>query len=373
MIRVMQVVPQFAVGGGERVAMQLLLNLDSSEFKAAALCLQARPDSEMVRRLEGAGVNVVYLGKRPGIDPVTMRKVFAAVRRFRPDILHSHNYSLPYLLPALVGHTVKAAIHTIHSLAEYDAQGFQRRLTRFAFRRLNVTPVAISEAVGRSIRRVYGVDAPLVPNGIPIEEYRRNAGAGSKWRQANGIRNDDILFVNVSRLWKVKNHRLFLEAFAEVSRRLPSARCLIVGDGPIRVEIETQIAALSLAGRVGLLGDRNDIPEILAAADLFVLSSDCEGSPLCIMEAMAAGKPVVATAVGGIPELVTRACGILVPKGDAAAMSLGMMKLGSDRELRSRMGAAARASAERHFGVDGMTKKYETLYVSTLESLQSAP
>jgi glycosyltransferase involved in cell wall biosynthesis len=367
MIRVLQVVPQFAVGGGERVAMHLLLNLAPQHFDVMGVCLEGNPGSEMAQRLADARVEVAYLGKRPGFDPRMVGRVLAAVNRFKPDVVHSHNHVLPYLMPTLVGSKhVKVAVHTVHSLAGYDAIGANRWLNLFAFRHLGVMPVAIANAVGESVRWVYGVDAPIVLNGIPIQEYQQNVEVRSQWRSRHGIGAEDIIFANIACLTRVKNHGLLLEAFARITDRLPSARCLIVGSGRLASEIKDKVASLSLGGQVNLLGDRTDVPEILTAADICVLSSDCEGRPLCVMEAMAAGKPVVATAVGGLPEMVPPEVGILVPASDIEKLAQAMFKIAVGRDLRLRMGNAARAFAEEHFSVACMTESYEALYKSRL-------
>ncbi|MBT9134928.1 MAG: N-acetyl-alpha-D-glucosaminyl L-malate synthase [Firmicutes bacterium] len=160
-----------------------------------------------------------------------------------------------------------------------------------------------------------------------------------------------------------KNQQLLLGAFARVPDAREKGRLLLVGEGEKRRELELQTQALGLSHRVSFLGVRTDIPEILGACDVFVLSSSWEGNPLSVMEAMAAGKPVIATAVGGVPELVVDgATGLLVPSGDAAALAEEMSVLLHDAARRRELGGAAVKRAEEQFCVKVMAKRYEELY-----------
>jgi len=236
-----------------------------------------------------------------------------------------------------------------------------------AFRR-GVIPVAIAREVAQGLRRIYGIDDfPLIPNGIPVDTFRRRAVDRETWRRAEGFAPADVLFVCVAGLRPVKNPVLLLEAFARVLASEPQAHLLLVGRGVLRPHLERQTDALGLRERVHLLGMRFDVPDILNAAEVFVLSSDWEGNPLSVMEAMAAGKPVISTAVGGVPELVEdQRCGLLVPPRDAKALTRAMQYMLENPESRSSMGEASARRAIEHFDLRTMTKAYEDLYRTTI-------
>ena len=177
----------------------------------------------------------------------------------------------------------------------------------------------------------------------------------------------DILFVCVAWLRPQKNPVLLLEAFRRGPASDPRAHLLLVGTGSLRSELERQIGASGLQERVHLLGTRADVPEILNAADVFVLSSDYEGNPLSVMEAMAAGKPVICTAVGGVPELVEdRGCGLLVPPRDPKALSEAMSHMLENPNARKSMGEKSARRAVERFDLRTMTEAYEDLYRSLI-------
>src|SRR5436305_24303 len=222
MMRVAQVVPQFAVGGGERVAMHLLCQLKERGHSVLGISLGPRSDSEMSRRLDEAGIRVEYLAKRSGFQPKVMATTFRALRKFNPDVVHSHNYVLPYLIPYAALKPGRV-VHTVHSMAEYDATGANRLLNSVAFR-LGVVPVAIAGEVHASIGRVYGVNARIVKNGIPLDENRNSASSRNEWRRAHGVGDADLLFVATGALWPVKNHTGLIAAFRQVAGRVPNAK-----------------------------------------------------------------------------------------------------------------------------------------------------
>ncbi|MGA3129044.1 MAG: glycosyltransferase, partial [Candidatus Korobacteraceae bacterium] len=209
------------------------------------------------------------------------------------------------------------------------------------------------EKVGISRRKLRvipgGVD--LSPCAISREEARRMLG----------IPLDGLVAVTVARLSPEKNHSMLLRAFARVQKKLDS-RLLLVGDGPERSAIETEIARLSLQRSVTLLGVRSDIPEILAASDVFLLSSTREALPLAVLEAMAAGLPVVATNVGDLPMIVKEGVtGLLVNPDDERAFANALFELLSDANRAKELGSRGRKLAEG-FSVEAMVRAYESLY-----------
>jgi len=169
-----------------------------------------------------------------------------------------------------------------------------------------------------------------------------------------------------------KNHAGFLRIAAEVHKRMPAAEFLLVGDGPLRPEIERQSAALGLGDRVLFLGDRRDIPAVLASADVAVLTSDSEGLSNVILEAMAAGLPVVAYNVGGNAELVNEQRGALIAAGNESEFAAGVLRLFFDANLRAQQGKIARQFAEQNFSLDRVCRQYEDLYVTLLSRRKPA-
>jgi glycosyltransferase involved in cell wall biosynthesis len=266
---------------------------------------------------------------------------------------------------------IPAMVHTVHNLAEREIDWSGRLVHRLAFRR-GVLPVAIAREVADSLRRVYGLDDfPLIPNGIPIDTYRRPSIDRERWRNKEGFMPTEVLFVCVAWLRPQKNPVLLLESFRRGPASDPRAHLLLVGTGALRSELERQIGASGLQERVHLLGTRADVPEILNAADVFVLGSDYEGNPLSVMEAMAAGKPMICTAVGGVPELVEAGCGLLVPSRNAQALSNAMSHMLENPGARKTMGEKSARRAVERFDLRAMTEAYEDLYRWLMANEQS--
>ncbi|QYJ15075.1 D-inositol-3-phosphate glycosyltransferase [Rubrobacter xylanophilus DSM 9941] len=365
MIRVLHVLPRIGPGGAETMAVRLMLGLDRTRFEVAAVSLFDPSGTEQEAALAEGGVPVWYLGKRRGFDPRIFRRLAGVVFRFRPHVVHTHRHVLYYLLPLLLARGAPAAVHTVHTLPEREVGIAGRLAHRLAFLR-GAVPVAIAAEISEGLRRVYASTGPLIPNGIPVETFSRSEAERVAWREREGFSAEDVLFVCVARLSPVKRHDLLLEAFSRCAAAFPRARLLLAGEGELRRDILRRAEGLGLRERVSLLGVRPDVADLLAASDAFVLASSWEGNPLSVMEAMAAGLPVVCTAVGGVPELVEDGIsGLLVPPGEAESLAGAMGRLLGDRALRELMGRKAAAAAKR-FDLGVMVRAYQDLYRSVL-------
>lgn len=360
-IRLLQVVPSLAPGGAERVAVNLLLALDRSRYELAVASLYPPAGSELEAMLAAAGIPVRYLGKRPGLDPRMWSRVARLVSEFRPDVIHCHLSTLVYVVPAAAPWGARI-VYTVHSVVELSIPPPHRAFYRACFRRGWVKPVSIARAVSESLCRELKVAEPvLIANGIPVARYAEPASSRGVWRKREGFDERELLLVCVARLSPAKNHALLLEAFAACGAG--DARLVLAGDGELRADLSQRATALGIERRVRFLGIRSDIPETLAACDAFVLASSAEGNPLCVQEAMAAGLPVVATAAGGIPELIRDGAeGLLVTPGNAAELTRAMTRILSDASLRGALGESARRRARGEFDVSVMTAAYDRLY-----------
>jgi glycosyltransferase involved in cell wall biosynthesis len=229
--------------------------------------------------------------------------------------------------------------------------------------------VAIAETVLDSFQSVYGYrDIPLIPNGIPLDAYSSPTSTATAWRHQNGFEAGQLLFVCVARLDPQKNHAMLIASFAEGFRENPDAHLLIVGRDTEHSETLKAAARLTGAGdRIHFLGVRSDVPDILHSSDVFVLASDYEGNPLTVMEAMAAGLPVVATSVGGVPELVVPdETGLLVEPGDGQAMARTLRLIADQPAMRQLFGEAGKTRALENFSAEAMAEEYAGLYESLL-------
>lgn len=348
------------------MAVHLMQHTSRDLFEVRALSLFNPKDNILEHQLADSGIAIDFLAKRLGPDVSMLRKIDRVLRTYRPHVVHTHRYALKYALPAMLCRRIPAMVHTVHSIAEREVGRASRLIHGFGFRR-GVVPVSIANEVTESIRRVYEIDSfPCIPNGIPVSSFAVPMVPRETWRQAQGFSADAVIYACVARLSAPKNHQLLLDAFAQGPAKCPNAYLLLVGEGDRRGILTDRVSQLGLSDRVRFLGQSDDVVSVLHAADVFVLASHWEGNPLSVMEAMAAGKAVVCTAVGGVPELVRNGIdGLLVPGGDQGALSRALIDLAETKALREKWGLNARVRAQ-DFDVTIMAQAYEMLYQSLL-------
>lgn len=371
-IRVVHVFPHLLPGGAERLVVNLMSHLNRDRFDVTGISLAGPLGTDLEGVIAGSRLPVYYLGKHRGADMRMYRRLHATLDRIRPTILHTHVHVLRYVLPYMLYRRPGVMVHTVHNLAEFEVESRARWLQRLAFS-TGTVPVAVADEVAKSLRRVYGIrDSLVVQNCVPVEQYRTPHVGRAQWRAREGFAPDDILFVCVAGLRAQKNHSRLIEAFGRGPARDARARLLLAGDGKERADLEKQVKQLGLETRVAFLSVRSDIPDLLAACDVFVMASKYEGQPLSVMEAMAAGLPVISTPVGGVPELLTNGReGFLTTPDDADALAEAMLRLHDDPALRKTMGMAGAQRARAQFDISRMAAAYGDIYSSLLERSQS--
>ena len=347
-MRVLQLIPSLEVGGAERVVTLLTRALVADGHEVGVVSFAPRVDSWLTRELEG--LPLFFLDKKPGLDPRVIPRLARVLRRFRPQVVHNHLHLLKYLLPARAAWRCPV-VHTVHNLAEQEASGPDRRVQWLAFRR-GVTPVAIGDAVAASIQALYGVRAPIVPNGIDVKSFRLPPEVRGQLRASLGVADDMPVVLSAGRLNEQKDPLTLVRAVEGLEAEL-----WLAGEGPLRGDIEALASP-----QVRLLGLRDDVPRLMAAADVFAMSSRWEGNPLAVMEAMAAGLPVVSTGVGCVPELVSPSTGRVVELGEPTQLRSAIQELIEDLPRARALGEAGSQAALQRFDVSVMARGYARLY-----------
>ena len=367
-IKVVHILPMLCPGGAERVAVHIVSGLDRQRFEPMLVSLMGRRDGELDRELDRTGVEVCYLGKHLGFDYRMFSRVHGVLKECGADIIHTHLQVLRYVFPPAAFLNQVSLVHTVHNLADREIEPGMRWLQGYALQH-GVVPVAVAEEVALSLERVYGVSkCRVIPNGIPTRCYASAKMPRWEWRAREGFSERDILFVCVARFAPQKNHALLLKAFAEGPAADQKAHLVLIGDGVLRPRLESQVEALGLSRQIHFLGLRTDIPDTLGAMDVFVLSSDFEGNPLCVMEAMASGLPIISTAVGGVPALLESGKqGLLVPPDESQILSKAMTSLLQNHEARNSWGRAAARRAKEMFDVSVMVQAYQEFYEQIFE------
>jgi glycosyltransferase involved in cell wall biosynthesis len=336
------------VGGMESFVVRLASEQIHAGHEVAILALRPGP---LVDTARSAGIRCIVPGARHAVT----RAIESAYRfaLLRPQIIHAHNEtSLHYAVlgKSITGARLVVTEHGVPQSATRCASAHEQRATDAV--------VAVSGATASLLAGRWGRGPIVIHNGIqppdttPREEARRRVGAES----------GRVVGACVARIDGHKGHDDLLRAMAIMPASTP-VDLLIVGDGVERGNMERLAADLGLGSRVRFLGYRSDVDVILAAADFFVLPSLSEGMPMSILEAMAAGLPVVATAVGGVEEVVEHGRhGLIVPPGSPDELREAIMELAADEALRARLGAAARNRALGDFSMSRMVDRYEALY-----------
>ncbi|HEU4364345.1 MAG TPA: glycosyltransferase, partial [Candidatus Krumholzibacteria bacterium] len=358
---VAHLVQNLDVGGLERVVINLLAGTDPARYRALLYTLG--PGGALAAEVERRGFAVRRFAKAGGMD---YRLFLRIARRFRADdvrVVHSHNYS-PLVYGSVAGRLARTAGHVYTA---HGAKTAARRATR-RFQRLGLVNdvVFVSEDARRvSLAAGAVVDRRVhtIVNGIDVDAYARDAATRRRIRAELGLTDSAPVAGIVARLTAAKDHVNLFDAFVRLRDSHPEARCVVVGDGELRADLERAVRERRLTGSVSLIGRRDDVADVLAAFDVFVLSSSTEGLALTLLEAMAAGLPVVATRVGGNPEVVEDGrSGSLVPPRDAAALAVALGRMLDDREKARRMGSAGRERCRERFGVGTMVAHYLELY-----------
>jgi len=363
-LRVCLIVPKLQIGGAENQVLHLLEHLDRSRFTVSLCCL-VHGDRKMEERAERYAEPLFVLGFRWRLFPVAFVRLVRFLKWGRFDVLHCH-LPLADMIGRIAGRIALVPVlvtteHGKHLWKPWWHLLLERMVARFTDLR-----ICVSQDIA-DIRKRRESTPPgklvCIPNAVDPASFRRVERGRAAVMAEFDWDAADPLVLSVGRLVVAKDYPTLVETVSLLRERFPDARCLIVGDGDRRGEIAGAIERYGAGGRVMLAGARRDIADLLAAADVFVLSSIREGLPVSLLEAMAAGTAIVATAVGGIPDAITDGeSGLLVPPGDANVLADALARCLEDPGLRKRLGAAASLEVERRFSVNSAVERIGTLY-----------
>lgn len=356
------------LGGGEGFLRRLVQSLPADRYRFDVLQLAPEPSGDWLMAAPPVGnVRLRYLPVRA----VYGRGGLAALRYLRRlvrdgdyDVVQSQHEKSD-LISALLPNG-----GSFRRISNRRDMGFHKsRKLRWIMRWLNRRfdrIVAPSAAILDVLVREDGVDPDhclCIPNGVDTQRYAPLEPAQrATLRSQFGFAGDELVVGCAARLWDVKRHQDLVRGFARAHQHEPRARLVLVGSGPERPAIERLVAELGLGDVVSLLGARTDLDRILPAFDIFALTSSSEGLSNAILEAQSCALPVLATNVGGNPELVDERCGVLVPPFDPAAIADALAALFADPDRRAQMGAMGRARVEKEHSLAAMMDAYDALY-----------
>ncbi|GIV80930.1 MAG: glycosyl transferase [Anaerolineae bacterium] len=383
-IRVMRIIARLNVGGPAIHVTLLTARMRPPAFDSTLVCGHVGPhEGDMAYLAEACGVTPVYvpeLGRElsPLRDLITLFKLWRLMRRLRPDVVHTHTAKAGFVgrvAAWLAG--VPVRVHTFHGHVFHGYFGPRKTALFLTLERLTARLtdrlITISPALKEELASVYHI-APaekiaVVPLGLDLSPYLSTSRHLGEFRRQHELPADAPLVGIVGRLVPIKNHALFLKAAQRVRQSYPNAHFVIIGDGELRESLVAQAKALGIADAVTFTGFLRDLRPVYSDLDLLVISSDNEGTPVSIIEALAAGVPVVSTAVGGVPDLLDGGrLGTLVPPGDPDALAGAMVRaLRASPEEQS----VLRQQVGEQFGIERLVNELGALYRELLESKRS--
>jgi len=366
----LHVVNSLDYGGLERVVCDLAIqqHADGHRVRVFSIC-----DTGGFREaLEEAGVPVTIGGKRGTLDMGVLRAIRRDANEHAIDVLHTHNF-VPnyYAAAAMLGARRRHAIvNSCHNMGSRLSNARLRRLYRLSLRR-----TARVAMVGAQVHDRFVADGMVDParavtvlNGIPVARFAAGDSQRQEARARLGIPGDVPVIGTVGRLVELKNQRLLIGCLPQIQAAHPDARVVLVGEGPMLAELRAQAESLGVAGQVLFAGARDDIASLLPAFDIFALPSRTEGLSIALLEACAASRAIVATRVGGNPEIIEDGVsGRLCEDDDQAGLCALLLELLGDERQRLRLGAAAHAWVRENASVEAMAGRYQQVYAAALQ------
>jgi glycosyltransferase involved in cell wall biosynthesis len=360
-------------GGAEGLALSVATRLDRERFEST-LCVSRWPlpgpasaaSAVALEDLSASGVRLFGLGRRGKLDVWVWARLARLLRREHVDVLHAHKFG-SNVWGTLLGRITRVPVVLAHEHTwSYEGKPLRRFLDRQLIARGADRFIAVSREDQRRMIEIEHIDPRhtlFIPNGVvPLPPP-----SGRDVRAELGVEPNAAVIGVVGGLRLQKAHDVLLRAVALLVERWPNLRALIVGDGPERASLERLTAQLGLQHTVQFLGSRTDVPDLLSALDIAVCCSDFEGSPLAVMEYMEASLPVVASAVGGLPDLIEPGVhGLLVPPRDPPALAEALAELLGDPQRARAMGARGRERRRAEFDIDVLVRRLEDLYLELL-------
>jgi glycosyltransferase involved in cell wall biosynthesis len=321
-------------------------------------------------------------GLNPRISPLrdlrALVQLVYIILKFRPDIIHTHTAKAGTLGRLAAAADLRRSPVVVHTYHGHVLRGYFGPVLNAIFRTvervlahrstclIGVSAATVEELV--KLRIAPARKFRSMPIGLDLDRFLAiDRPDGDAFRAEIGVDPTEILAIFTGRLVPIKRVELLLEAVAIARASGARLRVAIVGDGELRDALEQRTSQLGLAEAVCFLGFRSDLPAIIAASDLAVLSSESEGTPVALIEAAAGGRPAVATSVGGVSEIVTPTTGLLVRPGDARAFAAALLQLSGDSQARARMGLAARELVRERFAADRLVRDIDALYQELLK------
>jgi len=355
-IKVAIVLPYFGTGGAEKMVSQLAAGMDKEVFHTEVFCIYGFPiGNHMEQMLHDKEVPIHYIGKQLGFSLSAIGRLFKALDNFNPDVIHTHLYACMYTFPWVMLHG-KSFLHTFHLPPELENRRLLRRVaSKVLVKMKKMIPLAISHQNQKFLSQYYGLaenEIPVVYNPVDL----------SKFNDPKPRTNAAFTYITAGRFSVQKNQKMMLRAFAAFLKKGYDARLILLGKGEEEDNLRALACELGINNRIDFAGFVVNVEDYLVNADVFLLSSDYEALPLALLEAMAAGLPIIATDVGGVRDILTDN-GVLITAGNMDAMVEAMEYLYLSDAVRKKMSECAVSNVQA-FDISNTVSGYSELYRS---------
>lgn len=363
-MKIVKIIDSLKIGGAEQLVVTFAQEAIPRGIELVIIPLRVK-EAAMQARLKELGATVIEIPGRTLLDPVRLWRLYQLLRREQPDIIHA-DLTTSIILGGIIGQLLSIpVVSTLHNTRLKSRNPARLWLHERAIRQWSQRVIAVGHEVA-DIHRPYLADNQLVVilNAVPEMPTRNSYDPetlATLRREILGDHHGPVL-INVARLAKAKGHFDLVEAFYIARQQCPDLKLLIVGDGVLRETIAARIAELELTEHIHLLGFRRNIPQLLAISDLFVMASHWEGLPVSVLEAMASGVPIVATAVGDLPHVVVESTGIIVPPHQPEKLADAILTIVKNPEQRARYGQQSRQHINAHYSAATWVDKHLALY-----------
>lgn len=353
-MKVIQVIPNLCMGGAEIMCETLTLELVKNGIEVVIVSLY-NYQTPITERLIQSGIRIEFLDKKRGMDLSIIRKLKTLFKREKPDVVHSHLNAQKYAMFAAKQAGVPICVHTVHNVAEKELNTFDRILARKFYKKYQVIPVALSELIQKTIINVYGGSfdsIPIILNGIDLSNcIRKN----------NYTIGETIRILHIGRFAEQKNHKGLIDAFKIFHSIKPNSVLELIGNGSTFDEIQKYVSDQNLSSSVSFLGLKSNVYQYINEADIFILPSLYEGIPITLIEAMGTGVPILATNVGGIPNMLSNNESAILTHVDSQEIANNLVRLSEDIELRKQLGQNA-LKRSQDFSSEEMAHQYIEVY-----------
>lgn len=368
-LRILQIVDGFRMGGAENKLWELIERLDTEKYEISLA--NVGPTGPLQSQFEKLGIEMFHFPRRFSFDPLPLLQLRRLIRARQIDIIQT-TLLWADIIGGVAAWWAKAPAMISWETVTHNGDPYHNNLQRrlgyeWVMKHCDLI-VAVSREVGDSVqqqRRIPPEKIRVIHYGVDLQKFfpRQDEAVLAKRREL-GVASADLLIAITARLEPLKGHRYFIEAFAPVVKQFPQVQAIFVGDGSLRRELEQQAQQLGLGKHIKFLGVRKDVSEILSAIDLLVLPAlGGEGLPNVLLEGMACAKPVIATRVGGVPELVREGeNGYLVPPEDVPALQKALTHALADRQRLRRMAEVARRIVENEFSLRLQVSRFEEVF-----------